>query len=281
MTASPRRRIGFVDDDLNNFHANTYHQLLRGELKERGFELAGCTASQADEGRQWADERDVAFFDDPAELDKEVDCYMILAPGSPHTHLPLCERILPFGKPTFVDKTFAPDLATAERIFALADRHGAPIQTSSALRYTDVQRVAESSGPIRHICAWGGGRSFDEYAIHPIEMVVSCMGSEAIALLRRGPEPESQLLVEFADQRTAVINVFTGPRTPFAAVITTREKTEWVQVDTSRLFHDALSAILDFCGTGESGIPRAETLTIHRILDAARADGARDAFRPL
>jgi hypothetical protein len=49
------------------------------------------------------------------------------APSTPETHLELCQAVLPFGKATYVDKTFAPDLATAREIFALADQHAAAV----------------------------------------------------------------------------------------------------------------------------------------------------------
>jgi len=41
------------------------------------------------------------------------------------------------GKPTFVDKTFAPNAAAAERIFNLAAKHKTPVWSSSALRFVD------------------------------------------------------------------------------------------------------------------------------------------------
>ena len=39
------------------------------------------------------------------------------------------------GKCVYVDKTFAPDKATAERIFEKAKKYGSPIFSSSALRF--------------------------------------------------------------------------------------------------------------------------------------------------
>src|SRR5688572_29268315 len=121
--AGPPKRIGFVDDDLDNFHARVYLEAIRGPLKERGFTVAGATALQHDRSRAWAAKNDLPYFDDPGALDKAVDVYAVLAPSTPDTHEKLCARILPFGKTTFVDKTFAPDVATAARIFALADQH--------------------------------------------------------------------------------------------------------------------------------------------------------------
>ncbi len=202
------------------------------------------------------------------------------APSNPEKHLPLCEQTLPMGKPTFVDKTFAPDLKTAKQIFTLADKHKAPIQTTSALRYTDVQAFAQEAGRnrLRHVVAWGGGRSFGEYAIHPVELVISCLGPRAERLMRRGTSKQSQLLIDFAGGKTAVVNVCVQSKTPFAAGVTTTEETRLIAVDSSRLFIDAAAGMLDFFEAGKALIDRRETLMIRRILDVAEQANARERF---
>jgi len=135
------RRVGFVDYRLENFHANTYLALIRGDLAHRGFTVTGCWALDADAGREWANRNRVPWYESAAAMDPHVDCYCVLAPSNPALHEELCRAVLGSGKPVYVDKTFAPSLAVAERIYALADRHGAAIQTSSALRYTNVRRA--------------------------------------------------------------------------------------------------------------------------------------------
>lgn len=274
------RRIGFVDFRLENFHANVYLKAVREDLAPHGFSVAGCLALDEADGRAWAARNQVPWFADPAELDRHVDCYAVLAPSNPEVHLDLCRMVFPFGKPTYVDKTFAPDLATARRIFALADRHRTPVQTSSALRYTNVQDTLRAPGaePVLHLVAWGGGGSFAEYAIHPVELAVSCLGPEAESLLRRGTGDHSQLLVNFSGGRTAVINVYTRAETPFAAVLTTARRTVWVPVDTSRIFVNLAAAMMDFFESGTPNIDRRESLVIRRILDVADKPSALRRF---
>ena len=274
------KRIGFVDYDLENFHDNVYLAAIRNELKDRGFSVTGCHAMKELEGRAWAEKNGVPYFANANELDAVVDAYAVLAASNPETHLALCQLILPFGKPTYVDKTFAPDLATAREIFALADRCHTPIQTTSALRYTNVQSYVNEVGrdAVLHMVAWGGGSSFGEYAIHPTELIVSCMGSQAESLMRRGTDDQSQLLVNFSSGRTAVINIYANTGTPFAASVTTARATKLIEVDTSRLFIDMAAAILDFFERGEPNIDREESLTIRRILDMAENAAAAKGF---
>ena len=274
------KRIGFVDDNLENFHANVYLKLLRNELKHRGFVVAGCTGLRPRAGRKWAEANGVAWFSNADGLSEAVDCFMVLAPSTPETHLELCEQVFPFGKPTYVDKTFAPDLRTARRIFALADRHRVPMQTSSALRYTEVQGYVEALGhsQVRHMVTWGGGRSFGEYAIHPLELAVSCLGPGVRRVMRRGTGRQSQLLLDYTGGRTAVVNVYAGSSTPFAASVTTAKATRYFQVDSGRIFLNTADAVLDLFESGEPGIDRKESLIIRRILDMAGQKRALTRF---
>ena len=274
------KRIGFVDDNLENFHANVYLKLLRNELQHRCFVVAGCTGMRPGAGRKWAEANGVPWFPDAAGLNEAVDCFMVLAPSTPETHLELCKQVFPYGKPTYVDKTFAPDLSTAKRIFALADRHRVPMQTTSALRYTEVQDYVEEvgHGQVRHMVTWGGGRSFGEYAIHPLELAVSCMGPGVRRVMRRGAGRQSQLLLDYTRGRTAVVNVYTGSSTPFAASVTTAKATRHFQVDSSRIFLNTADAVLDLFEAGKPGIDRKESLIIRSILDAAGQKRALSGF---
>ena len=111
------------------------------------------------------------------------------------------------------------------------------MQTSSALRYSNVQeRVTKLEAPLQHIVTWGGGSSFAEYAIHPLELAISCMGADVLRLMRRGSGDHSQLLLDLSGERTAVVNVYTNTSTPFAAALTTTAATEYVAVDSSAIF---------------------------------------------
>jgi predicted dehydrogenase len=275
-------RIGFVDYKLENFHANVYLKAYRNQLKDRGWTVAGAWAMDQDNGRAWAEHNDVPYFKSATALNEHVDRFMVLAPSNPELHLQLCEAVFPFGKTTYVDKTFAPDLATAKQIFALADQHKTAIQTTSALRYTNVQphvRDVTKNGAVRHMTTWGGGSSFAEYAIHPVELLISCMGADAQALMRRTDGDHfSQLLINFTDGRTGIANVYTHGDTPFAAAVTTEKHTELLKVDTSKIFLDTAAAVLDLFESNKPNIDRRESLTIRRILDAADDPAALKGF---
>lgn len=273
------QRIGFVDYQLDNFHANTFLKLLRGPLRERGYVVAGATAVERERGAVWAREREVPWFASIDELEGAVDCLMVLAPSNPELHLELCEQAFALRKPTFVDKTFAPDLASARRIFELADRYGVAVQSSSALRYTAVQPLVESlPEPVRHLYVWAGGASLAEYLIHPVELAVSCLGSEATHVARWGCEAHPNFVLQFAADRSAMIDFTAGTDVPYVVAITTDSATQFLELDLANLFRDALAAILDFFDAGVPLVDRSETLAVRQLLDMAFRAGDPDSL---
>ena len=277
-----KKTIGFIDCRLDNFHADVYLRAIRGPLADRHFEVAGATALVVEPSTAWCLKNGVRYFQTVAELAPKVDYFLVLAPSNPETHQQLCEQAFRFNKVTFVDKTFAPDWDTAVKIFAAADQQGIPIQTTSALRNTDVQLAArELQRPLRHMSVTAGGASWEEYGIHPVELVVSCMGHEVDSLMRLGKPDLIVLVLKFSDQRTAVINFNPHVHLPFTAELTTTAQAVRIQVDDQRLFPDAARAILDFFEAGRPLVDRQQTLAVCRILDVALSQAAYEDFVPL
>ncbi len=277
------KRIAFVDNDLENFHADVFLSAIRGELADRGFIVTGAFGLQEESSRQWAERQQVPYFSSVEKLDEVADVYMVLAPSNPELHLELCKQVLPLRKVTYVDKVFAPNLACAEKIFALGDRYEVPLQTTSALRYTNVQSYLRENGcneELRHIITWGGGRSFHEYGIHPVELAISCLGPNATRLFQRIDGEMHQLLIDFEGGRSAVVNSYTNTTTPFFASLTTSVATHHIAVEES-FFLNTTSAILDFFEAGRPTIDRRESLMIRRILDVATDLKSTQMFVPL
>lgn len=276
------KRIGFVDDDLDNFHANTYLDAIRGPLKERGWEVAGATAIQSAKGAAWSVSKALPYFYSVEELSNNVDAFAVLAPSTPNTHWQLCEQVFPYAKPTFVDKTFAPDSKVATQIFSLADKHQTAVQTTSALRTTNIQfKLADMEEPLVNLSLWAGGASLEEYGIHPIELAVSCLGPEAERLIVTGTEKHPTIVIEFSGGRIATIDFNSEEYVPFVAMLTTERGSEQVVVDDKTLFTDAASAILDFYDAGKPLVPRNETMTVLSILDVLKSESVKTGWTTL
>ena len=99
------KRIGFVDNNLDNFHSSVYLKLFRNDLKSTGFVVAGGTGVLKKKSQTWAAENQVSYFGSVQDLNEVVDYFMELAPSNPEKHLELCKSVFPYGKPTYVDKT--------------------------------------------------------------------------------------------------------------------------------------------------------------------------------
>jgi len=273
------KRIGFVDYRLDNYHAEVYLKAIRGPLASRGYEVIGATAIEQEVSRAWAEERKLPFYDSVAALAPHVDCFAVLAPSNPELHLAMCQEVLPLSKPTFVDKTFAPDERTAQAIFALADDCNVPIQTTSALRSTAIQAfVRELPSPVQSMTIFSSGTSFAEYGIHPVELAVSCLGHEAEKIMQVGSPRHPQWLLTFSNDRTAIIDFNPEIEIPFSAIVSTQQGHDSIEVDGATLFLDAAASILDFFDAGRALIDRRESLLVRRILDVAMNEESRNAF---
>ena len=100
----------------------------------------------------------------------------MLSPDNPEKHLQLCEKPLQSGKPTYVDKTFSPDLATAQAIFDIAAQHNTPCYSTSALRYASEYQGIDTAA-ITALRSYGPG-TLGNYSVHQLEPL--CMLMQAV-----------------------------------------------------------------------------------------------------
>src|SRR5262249_38181269 len=127
-------RIAFIDHHLNNYHADKFLSLLRGHLSDENAEVVSAWESNPT-GGDWCEKNGIpraASIQDAVQL---ADGVMLLAPDNVEDHLALAATVLPFGKPTFIDKFLAPTVAGAQSIVELAKQHDARIFSASSLRY--------------------------------------------------------------------------------------------------------------------------------------------------
>lgn len=125
------KKIGFIDYYLDEWHANNYPALIR-ETSGGELEVAyayGMIDSPLPGGMttdQWCEKYNIPRCLTIEELIEKSDCLLVLSPDNCEMHEQLCQLPLRSGKLTYVDKTFAPDKETAERLFALAEEYGTP-----------------------------------------------------------------------------------------------------------------------------------------------------------
>ena len=139
------KTIGFIDYYLSEWHANNYPNWIKSvcEKTSKDFVVKYAWAEKdisPVDGRStddWCNTFGVEKCDTIAEVCQKADYIIVLAPSNPEKHLAYVKEVFKYKKNTYVDKTFAPDFATAKEMFDIANENGTKFFSSSALRYAD------------------------------------------------------------------------------------------------------------------------------------------------
>lgn len=258
--------IGFVDCFLDNYHANNYVNWIREYNEKKGTDFVVKYAYAEEDlaggktNDDWCKDNQVERCATIKEVCEKSDYIMILAPARPETHLRYAEEVFKHGKLTYVDKTFAPDYATAKKIFELAEQNNVKFFSSSALRFAKELANCNPNPDVITIC--GGGR-YEEYIIHCIEIAVKFMGVGA----------EKVRYEKYFDQEWADIIYKNGKKVKINLTlfndyfVIAPDKdgiSKMVPIDWS-FFVDLLADILRFFETGEVSFDVNQTLEVMRL----------------
>ena len=264
------KSIGFVDYYINEWHANNYPNWIKSLCEETGEEFcvkyAWAELDTAPAGGKTTDEWCADFGVEKCqtieELCEKSDFIIVLCPSNPEKHLEYVEKVFPFKKRTYVDKTFAPDLATAEKIYEIANRYGTKFFSSSALRYAEELDQLKGS---RAIVTLGGGASVEEYIIHQVEMAVKVAQSKATKIRVENQDEQYFIRVIFEDGKQATM-IFANMS--FAMAGQSAVGGSNFLMMESPFFMNLMKDILRFFNTGEVSFPAWETLEVMRIREA-------------
>lgn len=265
------KTIGFVDYFIDEWHSSNYIGWIDDLCKKNGYDFKVKYAwAEVDtyEGKkstdEWCAEYGVEKLNSIEEICEKSDYLMILSPGNPEKHLKYAEEVLKYGKNTYIDKTFAPNLEEAKAIFALGEKYGTKFFSTSALRYAE--ELEEYKGSISNVIVRGGGRSIEEYIVHQIEMLVKLMGigAKRVKVLRGGKqeicaieyESGNCCFLEYANANQFGITVENGDGMG-----------EMVEIK-SEYFINLLDDILKFYENGVTPFENAQTLEVIAIRDA-------------
>ena len=274
-------KIGFADDYLDNWHCNYYPGFLRGAIRDLGLDMEVThaygmrTAPSGVTTGDWCRERDMIACRSMEELVESVDAVMVIAADDSRTHEEVSRIPLASGKPCFVDKTFAYDLAAAKRMYALADEHKTPVFSSSAQRYCqDVidYKAAHPDKPL--FVSTVGPHSLDNYAVHQLEVIEALMGA-GIRRLKAfaAGEGVTQLILDYGDGRFASFMQTPQPWAEFNFMVTEDgcgTNGRRLVSDDRNFYRNLMEAILGFFASGITPVPREETLEIVSVIETAR-----------
>ena len=262
------KKLGFIDLFIDEWHANNYPAWIKTARRGTEFELAYAWEKAPQNGRpleKWCADFGVTPLKSMEEVVEKSDAVFVLAPSNPEVHRELAEIPLKSGKPVFVDKPFAPSKADAEAMFELAAKHNTPLMSSSALRFSTELDAYRNKPGTTYMETTGGGRSFWEYSIHQIEMIVSVLGTGAKRIMQCGANDVEHMVIQYEDDRRA--SVIYTPNAPFTTRLV-HEGKMIVNPQCSGFFPILLSEILDFFATGKSPIDTAQTIEIAALVAA-------------
>lgn len=178
-------KIGMIDRWLNNWHTDHYPDYLRLAAEKFGFEAdvtdvwAQQDAPNGLSTEAWCAWKGLRPAATQNELFQRVDAVMVMCADDCLPHEELAWQALAAGKPLYCDKTFAPDVESARRMFQRANSHGTPVFTCSAQRYCmELMSFGRRFGRAAW-CATTGPGDLENYSVHQFEMIEYIMGSGA------------------------------------------------------------------------------------------------------
>ncbi len=264
-------KIGIIDYFIDEWHSNTYLGLFVKANEELGldYQIAYGYAEVEKEGRltteAWCQKNNIEVCESIEELCEKSDNILILAPANPETHLKYARIALPYGKTTYIDKTFAPDLQTAKEIFAIAKKHNTKIFTSSALRFAE--EIADFSD-VKNAIITGGGGNLEEYIIHQIEMAVKLSGGERARQVHVfNKEKQATIVIDF-ESKSATLNYSRSSCGFSVDVESTRDRCDYRKIASGTEFYNLIKTILTFFEASADPFDPNETLQILAIRDA-------------
>ncbi|MBP3370127.1 MAG: Gfo/Idh/MocA family oxidoreductase [Clostridia bacterium] len=272
------KKIGFVDFYISEWHANNYPAWIREECEKAGLDYSLDYVWAEEEispvdGRstaEWCREFGAEQCATLEELCEKSDVIFILSPTNPEKHLPYAKTVLSYGKPTYIDKTFAPTLDEAKEIFAIAKKYNTPFFSSSALRY---EKALDELEDCRHITVFISGRSVEEYIIHDVEMVVKKLGSGANKVMCAKNGEQMFFHLAYPDDRSACL-VYASFGLPGSVIMQGSDENGKTVAPKGSIFNGLIADILRFFEEGTMSFDANQTLEAIRVRDAIIASAS-------
>lgn len=223
----------------------------------------------------------VSILASPEAVAEAADLVFITAVDG-RTHRDLFQRIVRFGKPTYIDKPLAVSVADARAILEGASSAGVPVMSSSSLRYAESFVAALGDASLGGVTGVDVSGPLDLeptqpglfwYGIHAIEMVVAAMGPGCRRLRAVTSEGSEVYVAEWTDGRIATIRGNRTGHQDFTCVLHGVKGFRLVYPYSTGKppYAGLLAAILRSLPAGKSAVPALETLEVIRLIEAANA----------
>ena len=288
LSAAEPIRIGMIG--LDTSHAPAFTKLLNErsdaqvvaavaesspDIESSHTRVSGFTATLRDDFGV----KIVATIEEMLPL---VDAVMVESvDGRPH--LRQATAAIEAGKPVFIDKPMAASLADVRAIFALAEKHGVPVWSSSNLRFHSGVVAAShdaSIGEQTAVISYGPAKidpthpDLMWYGIHPVEALFTVMGPGCVQVQRTFSEGTDVVTGLWSDGRVGtLIGLRKGKAVYGVKVFGTKGVAEH---SAGGAYPEQIEAIVEAFKTGEVPVTPAQTIEIFAFMEAADLSKAQD-----
>lgn len=267
-------KIGFVDSSLHHSHSKKFLSLIREDLAGKGAVVVGAFEFNP-AGDDWCAANGLKRFDSVTAIAAESDAFIVLAPNNAELHLEMCREVLPFGKPSFLDKTLSRSLEDAEEILSISEANDAPVMSSSSLPFSvELEELLADGAQATEVFAEGMGE-WHNYGLHTVAMPLRLLGSQLRRVIDTGSARSRVVTMEFADGRRAHVAVRDSSdnygQFPWKIGFRTGDgEYRQAQVqDYDGFYRNMISRVLDFFKSGETPFSSEQSLALVATLQAA------------
>ena len=269
-------RFGMVG--VNTSHAAAFARIFNG-TEEHPAQLEGGRIVAL-----WGDDRATAddlartydietVVSDPTGMVEDIDAVLIVDDtGHGASHVELARPFLTAGIATFIDKPMTLAYEDAVALFDLAERHGAPLMSCSALRYAVELHALRARlgelGALSSVVSIGPGDWY-YYGVHAVEQLVATIGTGATWVHRHAFPQRDIAVIGYENGPTAVVQTLRDAGYLFQ--LTCYGENIWTHTeitDADGFYRNTMAAVLDMAQTGRASLAKAETLEVLAILHA-------------
>lgn len=276
-------RVGIVG--TNTSHAGVYAGLLNGQgdaapaspgarvtaAWSSGKEgLSGFHSNAVELAEKFGVEHVV---EDPAALVGMVDLALILDDSDGGAlHPALAHPFLEAGVATYIDKPMALRMEDAVGLFDLAEQHGAPLMSCSALRFAaELGAVTNADlGDVSAVFSVGPGDWYN-YGIHAVEAATAVSGLGAESVLQFHSADRDLTVISHLDGPRIVIGTLRDSQTSFhLTAYGARGMVQTEISDYSGFYTNTIKAAVQMAESRTTPVPREVTLEVLGILAAGQ-----------
>ena len=222
------------------------------------------------------------------DLIDKVD-FVCLETNDGREHLWQAEKVFASGKPCFIDKPLAHNLADALKIYELGRKYGAKYFSSSSLRFSKVAKAVRAGeyGRIRGVALispspvekQGTHNYYTWYGIHGFEPLVAMMGGGEIEKVSCFRNEEGDVVnAVWKDGRMGELRLLRNAWAYGGYILPESpkdEKNPLVMFDGAPGYVPLLAEIVKFFRTRVAPIEPEETLEIFKFMEAAEISAKR------